>query len=46
MLGEKVNISSRVLGRYLAGAEPIPDALILRIVDLLLDELDGARGDK
>jgi len=34
-LARKVGVKPRLLKRYLAGTEPLPDALFLRIVDVI-----------
>jgi hypothetical protein len=39
-LAARLSISARVLGAYLSGKELIPDALVLRVVDLVLVEME------
>jgi hypothetical protein len=41
-LAKQLGISERLLKLYLSGAQPLPDALFLRIVDLISD----GSGDK
>lgn len=36
----KLNVSPRVLGLYMTGKEPVPDALVIQVVDLILNEID------
>lgn len=38
-LAAKFQISPRVLQYYLTGSEQIPDALLLRAIDVILDQL-------
>jgi hypothetical protein len=40
-LGARLKISHRVLQHYLAGGEPVPDVLLLRAIDVILEELPG-----
>jgi hypothetical protein len=42
-LAARLGISPRVLGAYLSGHELIPDALVLRVVDLVLGDTEKAR---
>jgi hypothetical protein len=38
-LGERLEVTQRQLGDYLTGALPIPDALFLAAIDIVLEEL-------
>jgi len=38
-LAVKLDVSPHLIARYVQGHEPIPDALFLRAVDFLLEEL-------
>lgn len=44
-LGEKLGISSRVLTAYITGKELIPDVLILRVVDVVLADIEVMKTD-
>ena len=39
-LAARLGIGAKVLGAYLSGNELIPDALVLRVVDLVLVEME------
>ena len=45
-LADRLQISARVLSRYLTNSEPIPDALILKTLDILMDQIAKARDHK
>lgn len=38
-LSERLEVNQRQLGEYLTGARPIPDALFLGAIDVVLEEL-------
>lgn len=38
-LASKLGVSERVLSRYILGKEQIPEGLMLRIIDVLLEQL-------
>jgi hypothetical protein len=40
-LGARLKIGHRVLQHYIAGGEPVPDDLLLRAIDVILEELPG-----
>jgi AcrR family transcriptional regulator len=42
-IAKRLKLSARVVRLYIEGKEQIPDALVLRAVDLILDELDGLK---
>jgi hypothetical protein len=44
-LAKHIGISERLMKLYLEGAQPLPDALFLRIVDLISDD-DGGQKPK
>ena len=37
-LAKKLGVTQRAMNLYLSGAAPVPDALFLRLVDLLSDQ--------
>lgn len=39
-LAARLKVSPRVVSLYLSGKEPVPDTLVLQVVDLVIDELD------
>lgn len=38
-LASKLKVSEKVLRRYILGEEPIPEGLMLQIIDVLLEQL-------
>jgi hypothetical protein len=42
-LASRLNIRPRALRHYVSGDLPVPDALFLRVLDVLLDELPETR---
>jgi hypothetical protein len=38
-LASELELSERILRRYILGKEPIPEGLMLRVIDVLLDQL-------
>lgn len=45
-LAERMQIGHRVLRHYIEGKEPVPDAVLLRALDVLLDESDPKKAKK
>ena len=41
-LAARLDIGQRVLQYYIAGREPVPDALFLRAIDVILEDALGA----
>ena len=44
-LGSQLNLSSRVLSEYVNGRLAVPDALFLRVLDVVLEELPESERD-
>ena len=40
-LAARLQVGRRLLMAHITGGEPIPDALLLRAIDVILDELPG-----
>jgi hypothetical protein len=40
-LAAKLMISQRLLQYYITGSEPVPDPLLLRAIDIVLEQLPG-----
>jgi len=43
-LARRLGISQPMLAKYMSGALPVPDAILLHAVDMLLEERDAALG--
>ena len=43
LLAERFELTQRQLADHLTGAEPIPDALFLAAIDIVLEELPDSR---
>jgi hypothetical protein len=42
-LAARLKLSPRVISLYLSGKDVIPDALVLQVVDLVIEQLDGLK---
>jgi hypothetical protein len=40
-LGAQLQVSERVIRHYIEGTEPVPQALLLQVIDLLVTQLPG-----